>query len=718
MNYFKCIEQNDETDCGPACLAAIFRKYGLKLSIAKIRELAATDREGTSAYGLIKTAEHYGFQSKAVEAGAEALNSALPLPVIAHVIMGCTLQHYVVITKITSDKVIVSDPARGIVPYKKEDFLKLWTNILIFVVPSDKAEKGNKKESTLLSFFKLLASQKLLLVKIFILSLLVTSVGVATSFYYQALMDNVVPSASFEMLNFVSVFTLGLFLVQIGLDFLRGVLIVKLERNIDIPIMLGYYNHAVQLPMGFYSMRDTGEIISRFNDATRIRDIVSEATLTIMMDTLMAVVGAVVLFNCNRILFLIAVVMLLLYGVIVFAYNKPIRKINRETMELNSCVTSQFVETINGIETIKSFNQEKNQKQKTKTMYNKLLKKLFSGSILFLSQQTATMFVAVIGGLVILWFGASLVMDGALTLGELITFNALLAYFIEPLKNLINLQPNIQSAVVAADRLGEILEIAPEPDTNTLPDEENKKKDFLTLDVSNLKFRYSPKNLVLDNISLKIKRGEKIALVGESGSGKTTFAKLLLRLYEEESGCIKLNGVDISAYPIKQIRENIAYVSQEVFLFSGTIKENLLFGNPAASDEELSRVCKMCELDDFINSLPLLYNTRVEENGKNLSGGQKQRFAIARALLKKPEILIMDEATSNLDSITEKAIENTINGISAQITTILIAHRLSAVRSCDKIYVFDNGCIIESGSHDCLLRKKGHYYRLWNEQMN
>ena len=280
--------------------------------------------------------------------------------------MGCTLQHYVVITKITSDKVIVSDPARGIVPYKKEDFLKLWTNILIFVVPSDKAEKGNKKESTLLSFFKLLTSQKLLLVKIFILSQLVTSVGVGTSFYYQVLMDSVVPSASFEMLNFVSVFTLGLFLVQICLDFLRGVLIVKLERNIDIPIMLGYYNHALQLPMGFYSMRDTGEIISRFNDATRIRDIVSEATLTIMMDTLMAVVGAVVLFNCNRMLFLIAVVMLLLYGVIVFAYNKPIRKINRETMELNSCVTSQFVETINGIETIKSFNQEKirNKKQK------------------------------------------------------------------------------------------------------------------------------------------------------------------------------------------------------------------------------------------------------------------------------------------------------------------------------------------------------------------
>lgn len=716
MSRFKYIQQNDETDCGPACLAAIFRKYGLRVSIAKIRELAATDREGTSAYGLIKAAGYYGFQSKAVE--AVALNSGLPLPAIAHIVVDCTLQHYVVITKITSEKVVVSDPARGIVSYKKEDFLKLWTNILIFVVPSERAEKGNKKESTLLSFFKLLASQKLLLIKIFILSLLVTSAGVAASFYYQVLMDDIVPSASFEMLNYVSVFTIGLFLVQIGLDFLRGILIVKLERNIDIPIMLGYYNHAVQLPMSFYSMRETGEIISRFNDATHIRDIISEATLTIMMDTLMAVVGAVVLFHCNRSLFSISVIMLVLYGIIVFAYNKPIRKINRESMELNSRVTSQFVETINGIETIKSFHQEKSQKQKTAAIYNKLLKKVLNGNILFLSQQTAITIVAVIGGLVILWFGASQVINGSLTLGELITFNALLAYFIDPIKNLLNLQPDIQSAVVAADRLGEILEIAPEFYTDKSHGEEDQKIEFQTLDISNLKFRYNPRSLVLNDISLKIKRGDKIAFVGESGSGKTTLAKLLLRFYEEESGCIKLNGVDISSYPLEQIRTNIAYVSQEVFLFSGTIKENLLFGNPGASDMELSRVCKMCELEDFISDLPLSYNTRIEENGKNLSGGQKQRFAIARALLKKPEILIMDEATSNLDSITERAIENTINSISAQITIILIAHRLSTVRACDKIFVFDRGCMIECGSHDSLLHKKGRYYRLWKEQTN
>ena len=714
MIRFKCILQNDETDCGPACLAAIFRKYGLKVTIAKIRDIAGTDRQGTNAHGLVKVIEHFGFQQKVVEADKSVLTNKLPLPAIAHVIIDDSLLHYVVITKVKGDTVVVSDPAKGIVKYKKEDFLKIWTNILILIAPTNKSQKGNKKQSTLLSFFCLLISQKWLLLRIFILSMILTSIGIITSFYYQVLMDDIVPSSSLEMLNYVSVITLCLFFVQIGLNFLRGFLIVKLEQNIDIPIMLGYYNHALILPMKFYSMRDTGEIISRFNDASSIRDIVSEASLTIMMDTIMAVVGAVVLFNCNRLLFLISVVVLILYGIIVFIYNKPIKKINRKIMEMNSKVTSQFVETINGIETIKVFNQEKNEETKTDKLYKKFLKKIFNGGILSLSQQTVTMFVAVVGELVILWVGTACVIKGNLTLGELITFNALLGYFINPIKNLINLQPSIQTAVVAADRLGEILDIAPE--YNDEQDQSDNKSRFNKVSISNLDFRYGTRDLVLRHINLEIHRGEKIAFVGESGSGKTTLAKLLVRLYEQEKGSIKLDSSDIREFSISQIRNNISYISQNTFLFSGTIKENLLFGNSDATDDDISQVCKMCELEEYINSLPLKLNTRIEENGKNLSGGQKQRLAIARALLNNPEILIMDEATSNLDYITEKSIEKTINTFSGNMTTIIIAHRLSTIKDCDKIFVFRNGEIVETGNHKDLLNQKGYYYQLWNGQ--
>lgn len=716
MNKFKCILQNDESDCGPACLAAIFRKYGLKVTIAKIRDIAGTDRQGTNAHGLVKVIEHFGFQQKVVEADKSVLTNKLPLPAIAHVIIDDSLLHYVVITKVKGDTVVVSDPAKGIVKYKKEDFLKIWTNILILIAPTNKSQKGNKKQSTLLSFFCLLISQKWLLLRIFILSMILTSIGIITSFYYQVLMDNIVPSSSLEMLNYVSVITLCLFFVQIGLNFFRGLLIVKLEQNIDIPIMLGYYNHALILPMKFYSMRDTGEIISRFNDASSIRDIVSEASLTIMMDTIMAVVGAVVLFNSNRLLFLISVVMLILYGIIVFVYNKPIKKINRKIMEMNSKVTSQFVETINGIETIKAFNQEDNEKEKTDKLYKKFLKKVFNGGVLSLSQQTITMFVAVVGELVILWVGVAYVIKGELTLGELITFNALLGYFIEPIKNLINLQPSIQTAVVAADRLGEILDITPE--YNYEHEQLNDKIKFDKISISNLDFRYGTRELVLKDINLEICRGEKIAFVGESGSGKTTLANLLVRLYEQEKGSIKLDSIDIREFSIKQIRDNISYISQNTFLFSGTIRENLLFGNSDVSDDDISQVCKICELEEYINSLPLKFNTRIEENGKNLSGGQKQRLAIARALLKKPEILIMDEATSNLDYVTERSIEKTINNFSKNMTTIIIAHRLSTIKDCDKILVLRNGQIVETGNHRDLLNQRGYYYQLWNGQDN
>ena len=715
MRRFKCILQNDETDCGPACLSAIFAKYGLKISIAKLRDIAGTDRQGTSAYGLVKAIEYFGFYHKVVKIDDVFLLEKLPLPAIAHVVIDETLLHYVVITKIQGDCILVSDPAKGIIKYKKQDFLKIWTNILIVIAPTKESKKGNLKKNTFLRFFYLIFSHKLLMIHIFVLSLVLTAIGIAASFYYQLLMDKVIPNFSMDMLNKVSLITLFLFLVQTALSFLRGFLIVKLEQKIDIPIMLGYYNHALFLPMRFYSLRDTGEIISRFNDASQIRDIVSEASLTIMIDSIMAIAGAIFLFNCNRVLFFISIIMLVLYGIIVFFYNKPIKNANRKIMEMNSKVTSKFIETVNGIETIKSFNQEENEKKGIDKLYRRFLNRILKGSILSISQQTATMLVAVVGELVILWVGAQYVISNQLTLGELITFNALLVYFIDPIKSLINLQPRIQTAVVAADRLGEILDITPEKKGEFT----NKQLiDFEKITVSELDFRYGIRDLVLKNISLEITHGDNVAFVGESGSGKTTLAKLLVRLYDQEKGSILLDSSDIRSLSLSDIRSNIVYVSQNTFLFSGTIKDNLLYGNHKASDEEIEEVCKKCKLDEFIENLPLKYNTRIEENGKNISGGQKQRLAIARALLNYPRILILDEATSNLDYVTEESIINTINSLSNSVTTITIAHRLSTIKKCDKIFVFKNGRIIESGKHDELINQKGYYYQLYKSQSN
>lgn len=715
MRYY-CIKQHDITDCGAACLATISKQYGLNLSISKIREIAGTDKQGTNAYGVIKAAKQLGFTAKGVKGNQKAFFSEFPLPAIAHVIVDGSLMHYVVIHKITKKEVIIADPAKGIIKYTPDDFFKIWTGVLILMAPTVNFKKGNERQSTISKFFKLLLPQKKLLLTIFLASLIVTGFGIVASFYFRFIMDDIVPNSLSKTLNVISIGIILLYVFKILLEFFRNHLMLYLSQKLDIPLILGYYQHVLNLPMNFFGTRKVGEIISRFMDASKIRDAISGATLTIMIDTIMAIVGGIVLYTQNSLLFGISVILLLLYGIIVFCYNKPIKEINKEQMEENSHLTSFLVESLTGVETIKSFNAEEKVQYKTENLFIKFLKNVFKGGFLSNSQQSLTNAVYVIGETVILWVGTISILNGNLTIGELITFNALLAYFLNPVKNLINLQPTMQTAIVAADRLGEILDLEQEKKEN----EDYKIKDFSLnkeIEISNLDFRYGTRQLVLKNININIKPGKKIALVGESGSGKTTLVKLLMNFYEFEKGEIMFGDYNIKDINIESLRDKIAYISQDIFLFSGTIRENLMLGNEEATLDEIIEACRLSKANEFIERMPLRYETLLEENGANLSGGQKQRLAIARALLKKPDILIMDEATSNLDSITEKAIEKTINELSNNITTIIIAHRLSTIMRCDRIYVMENGEIIEQGSHTELMNDKKNYYNLWKEQL-
>lgn len=345
----------------------------------------------------------------------------------------------------------------------------------------------------------------------------------------------------------------------------------------------------------------------------------------------------------------------------------------------------------------------------------KFMKSLFKHGYTYNLQDALMNAVKGIFGICILWLGGVFVLKGEITIGELISFNALLAYYIGPIERLINLQPQLQSAVVASDRLGEILDLELEKSLDE--DKKVKPKSLLgNIALKDVNFRYGVRELVLKNININIKSGEKIALVGESGSGKTTIAKLLMGFYEIEKGEIILNDYNLKDINKEALRDKISYISQDSFFFSGTIKENLQFANKSLTDEEMICACKKTKIHDYINSLPLKYETPLEERGSNLSGGQRQRLSIARALLKNPDILIMDEATSNLDSITEKAIQKTMEECSGSITSIIIAHRLSTIMKCDKIYVLDNGKIVEEGSHKELIGKMGYYYRLWSGQ--
>ena len=717
FNKYYCIKQKELKDCGCACLATISKQYGLKIPIYKIRELAKTDKQGTSVKGIVEAAKELGFSAKAFMANKkEDIYDNVPVPAIAHVIMNKSYEHFVVIHKITNKYILVADPGQGIIKYTPDEFFSIWTGVIIVLSKTAEFRKGKEGESILKKFWELIKPQRGLLINIFLSSILITILGVIGSFYFQFLLNTVIPNDLKSTLNIFSIGLIILTIFSVLTTAFRRQLLLHFSQKLDVPLMLGYYDHILNLPMNFFQTRTVGEVISRLDDAYKIRNAISGATLTVMIDGFMVIIGGVSLYYESSYLFLITLAPLILYLIIVFVFRKSIESNNRETMQSQAELTSYLVQCLNGVETIKSFNGESEISLNIEKKFVKFMKDIFNLGTVNNVQSTLKGGVKAIFGIVILWIGTIQVLDGNISIGTLLTFNALLAYFLNPIENMVNFQSTLQSAVVAAQRLEEIIGTAIEK----VEGEKNKLNPINlkgSIEFKNINFRYGNRKLILDGINIKANKNEKIALVGESGSGKTTLSKLLMNFYKVEKGEILINGLNINDINLEVLRDRIAYISQETFLFNATIMENLRFGNEHVSYENIIEGCKKAQIHDFINSLPLRYDTLIEENGSNFSGGQKQRLSIARAIIKNPDILIMDEATSNLDSITEKAISDTMEEFMKDKTSIIIAHRLSTIKNCNKIYVLEKGKVVEEGNHQELISSKGYYFNLWKDQL-
>jgi len=662
---------------------------------------------------MIKGLDYLGFDSKAVKVEDKKIDNSVSFPIIAHIQSKNNFLHYVVVHDVSNKRIIISDPESGIKKLSHKEFSEIWTGILLLIEPKKDFQKRNEKDNSLTRFFYVLKNQKSLLFNIFLASILYTVLGIVTSFSSKFLIDYILKDKLMTTLTVMVVGMVILEIIQMLLSIFRGYLLIFLGQRIDIAILLGYYNHVIKLPMNFFSTRKTGEITSRFSDADNINDAVAETVLTLMLDVITAVTGGIIVYIQNQYLFFVSIVILLLYVVIVFSFKEILKKINNDVLENNSQLTSFIIQSINGIETIKAYNLEKNIQDETEFKYLKVIKSSFKRSKIYNLLTFLSGVVELIGNTLIMWVGAIQVINGKLTLGEMMVFNTLLGYFTNPVKNLISLQPTIQTATVSADRLGEIIDLDIEQsDEKMIP--QNLKGD---IEIKGLNFRYGTRELILKNINMEIKQGEKIALVGESGSGKTTLAKLILKFYDFEKGDININNFNLKDIDNTFLRNKISYISQDMFLFNKTIKENLMLSDEIEIDDVIE-LSKKVNAYEFINELPQRFDYMIEENGTNLSTGQKQRLSILRALLKKPDILIMDEATSNLDSITESAIQKTLNNPEFNMTTIIIAHRLSTIRLCDRIYVLDKGEIIEAGTHEELIELKNKYYTLWKEQEN
>lgn len=709
------VPQIDARDCGVAALASIAKFYGSDYSLAHLRELAKTNKEGTTALGIVKAAQEIGFETRAIQADMSLFDmNDVPYPFIVHVNKEGKLQHYYVVYQTKKDHLIIGDPDPTVKVTKmsNERFSSEWTGVAIFLAPEPSYKPHKDKKNGLMSFLPLIFRQRALIFYIVLASLLVTLINIGGSYYLQGILDEYIPNQMKSTLGIISIGLIITYILQQMMSFSRDYLLTVLSQRLSIDVILSYIRHIFELPMSFFATRRTGEVISRFTDANSIIDALASTILSLFLDvSILTIVGGVLLVQ-NTNLFLLSLISVPIYIIIIFAFMKPFEKMNNDVMQSNSMVSSAIIEDINGIETIKSLTSEESRYQKIDSEFVDYLDKSFKLSKYSILQTTLKQGAQLILNIVILWFGAQLVMNGHISVGQLITFNTLLSYFTNPLENIINLQTKLQSAKVANNRLNEVYLVESEfSNSQTLTDSQ-----FLTGDIrfEDLSYKYGFGRDTLSDINLTIKQGDKVSLVGISGSGKTTLAKMIVNFFEPYKGRITINNNDLKLIDKKTLRQHINYLPQQAYIFSGSILENLTLGaNQLISQEDIIRACEIAEIRQDIEQMPMGYQTELSD-GAGLSGGQKQRIALARALLTKAPVLILDEATSGLDVLTEKKVIDNLMAM-ADKTIIFVAHRLSISERTNQVIVLDQGKVIETGSHHELMTKQGFYHHLFSK---
>ncbi|EHI75195.1 ABC transporter, ATP-binding protein ComA [Streptococcus criceti] len=711
---YKIVPQVDTRDCGPAALASVAKHYGSDYSLAHLRELSQTDKQGTTALGLVEAAKAIGFETRSIKADMSLFDyTDLTYPFIVHVLKNKRLQHYYVVYANEKDSLIIGDPDPNVkvTRLSKKDFQEEWTGLAIFLAPTPSYQPKKDEKNGLMSFVPIILRQKALLTYIILASLIVTLIDIVGSYYLQGMLDEYIPDQLISTLGIITIGLIITYIIQQLMSFAKEYLLNVLSLRLVIDVILSYIKHIFTLPMSFFATRRTGEITSRFSDANQIINAVASTIFSIFLDvTMLLVVGGVLLVQNNH-LFLLTLLSIPIYAIIITAFLKPFEKMNHEVMEANAVVSSSIIEDINGMETIKSLTSETNRYQNIDGEFVDYLEKNFRLQKMNAIQTSLKSGAKLILNVVILWYGAQLVMDGKISVGQLITFNALLSYFQNPIENIISLQTKLQSARVANTRLNEVYLVESEFEN----DGELSEDSFLDGDISfeKLSYKYGYGRDTLSDINLTIAKGSKISLVGPSGSGKTTLAKMMVNFYEPNRGIARINGYDLKVIDKTALRQHISYLPQQAYVFSGTIMDNLTLGaKEGTTQEDIIRACELAEIRSDIEQMPLGYQTELSD-GAGVSGGQKQRIALARALLTQAPVLILDEATSSLDVLTEKKIVDNLMAMTDK-TIIFVAHRLSIAQRTERIIVMDQGKIVETGSHKELLANKGFYYTLFN----
>jgi len=727
LKKFTNYRQADHKDCGPTCLKIIAKHYGKTINIQELRDISETTREGSNLLFLSDAAEKIGFRTLGVKLNLNKLGE-VPLPCVLH----WNKNHYVVLYKIKKNTYYVSDPAFGLLEYNKQDFLKLWIGnnadenteegIALLVDPTPKffQSEFDKEDNKGLGFRLLL--QYVLRYKSFLTQL---SIGLLASsllqlifpFLTQSIVDVGIQNQNIHFVYLILFAQLFLFAGKTGLELIRSWILLHLSTRINISLISDFFIKLMNLPISFFDVRMTGDIMQRINDHRRIEKILTTSSLNVLFSVINMFVMGAVLAYFNLQIFLVFFAGSILYFGWITLFLKRREVLDYKRFAEVSQEQSKVIELINGMQEIKLHNAEKQKRWGWEYVQARLFRVSIKGLVLEQTQTIGSSVINELKNIFIIFLSAKLVIDGSITLGMMLAISSIVGSLNGPVTQLIEFVRELQDAKISLARLSEIHEKEDETEqeihqTNDVPYDSD-------IEIKNVSYRYLGSDIpVLKNLNLVIPANKITAIVGVSGSGKTTLMKLLLKFYEPDKGDITIGNAQLSNISQKGWRSNIGAVMQEGFIFTDTIANNIAIGVDKINKERLIYAADVANIKEYISGLPLGYNTKIGAEGVGMSTGQKQRLLIARAVYKNPEILFFDEATSALDANNEKEIMEKLGIFFKNKTVVVIAHRLSTVMNADQIVVLDKGKIIEIGNHETLVEQKGSYFELVKNQLH
>lgn len=704
--------QLDQSDCGVACLLSIIKFYQGNHSIEKLRELSGTSKQGTTLLGLYQVANNVGFIAEGCEADIQSLIEHNQ-PVILHVVIDKQLQHYVVCYEYSKENgFLIGDPAKGIYFLSVEELDKIWeSKSCLTLEPTDKFEKSITSKNNKRKWFIDLIKQddKLLWISV-LLGVVIACLGMAMSIFSQKLIDDILPSHKItKLVSGIGLLTI-LLLARVGISVLREYFLLQQTKDFNNRINNQFFSSLLHLPKSFFDTRKIGELVARLNDTQRIQSVIKLLTSSLVIDVLVSLISLVFLFVYSWKVGLISLLSLPIYFYIIYRSNKKIIQSQTEVMQSYAFNEGNYINTIQGISTIKNDNKQEVFKNLNQTVFGVFQEKIFNlGKInIQLSWQSGLASVFFLIGVLV--FTSIEVFNKEIKLGELMAILGIVGSLLPSIANLALISIPINEAKIAFNRMYEFASMEKEPKGGqTISEIEN-------IIVRDLSFRFAGRKELFKNINLNIERGKLVAIVGESGSGKSTLGQILQRFYSFENGSIKVNNkYELNDIELKSFRNLIGVIPQEINIFNGTVIDNILLGDTVTPETIMEFISQYGFLDYF-NQLPQGLGTIVGEEGINLSGGQKQIIAFARVLFKKPQFLILDEATSAMDRNTEKFSMELLEKIKPKCAIFFISHRLNTLKNiADEIYVLEDKTITHHGNHEQLLQTDNFYSEYWKD---